>query len=483
MSITSTFNSALSGLTAARRSAQVISDNLANALTPGYARRSIELGSHGDVFPGVRVNGIQRHTDPVIIASRRSAEAEHGNASATSSFHTRMADLVGDPTDPYSITGRMAQFDASLVAAASLPSSVQRLDQVALDANGLVQTITQAADGLREMRSQADASISSQVDSLNSALKNVQKMNVRITAAQSSGSDAAALMDQRDTLIDQINAIVPVKVIARDHGQVALYTDGGAILLDGQAATLTFSPTRDTLPHMSVENGLLSGLEINGQPIQTSGDRSAIKGGTLAAQFQVRDELAPEAQATLDAAARDLAERFQQAGLDTTANASDPGLFTDGGTRFDPANETGLANRLAVNTAFDPEQGGESWRLRAGQAAADPGAPSDATLLRAFGDALKAPRAQTASVFGTSQQDAHDVAAGLQSWFAGQSRTSEATLSYASTLLSETRRIEAEQGVDTDAELQNLQLVEQSYAANARVLQAVDELMETLLRL
>lgn len=34
MSITSTFNSALSGLTAARRSALVISDNLANALTP-----------------------------------------------------------------------------------------------------------------------------------------------------------------------------------------------------------------------------------------------------------------------------------------------------------------------------------------------------------------------------------------------------------------------------------------------------------------
>ncbi len=37
-------------------------------------------------------------------------------------------------------------------------------------------------------------------------------------------------------------------------------------------------------------------------------------------------------------------------------------------------------------------------------------------------------------------------------------------------------------GVDTDAELQNLTLVQQTYAANARVLSVIDDLMKLLLK-
>jgi flagellar hook-associated protein 1 FlgK len=36
-------------------------------------------------------------------------------------------------------------------------------------------------------------------------------------------------------------------------------------------------------------------------------------------------------------------------------------------------------------------------------------------------------------------------------------------------------------GVDSDAELESLMLVEQTYAANARVLSVIDELMKLLL--
>jgi flagellar hook-associated protein 1 len=37
--------------------------------------------------------------------------------------------------------------------------------------------------------------------------------------------------------------------------------------------------------------------------------------------------------------------------------------------------------------------------------------------------------------------------------------------------------------VDTDAELQDLMLIEQHYAANARVMTVVDELMQRLLNI
>jgi flagellar hook-associated protein 1 FlgK len=41
----------------------------------------------------------------------------------------------------------------------------------------------------------------------------------------------------------------------------------------------------------------------------------------------------------------------------------------------------------------------------------------------------------------------------------------------------------AGQGVDSDAELQKLLLIEQSYAANARVMQAVDEMLQRLMEI
>ena len=45
------------------------------------------------------------------------------------------------------------------------------------------------------------------------------------------------------------------------------------------------------------------------------------------------------------------------------------------------------------------------------------------------------------------------------------------------------KTLEAAGGVDTDQEMQKLLLIEQSYAANARVIQTIDELMQMLLRI
>ncbi|MFD2438939.1 flagellar basal body protein [Paracoccus kondratievae] len=45
MSISSAISNAVSGLTAASRGTEVVSANIANALTPGYARRELNLST------------------------------------------------------------------------------------------------------------------------------------------------------------------------------------------------------------------------------------------------------------------------------------------------------------------------------------------------------------------------------------------------------------------------------------------------------
>lgn len=483
MTISSAFNNALSGLTAAGRATGIVSDNIANALTPGYARRSLEVASNGYNGNGVRVVGITRHSDPVLVSNRRAADAVHSNTNTIADFHAVLEKAIGTTDDPASITSRLADFESALVQAASLPDSATRLKLAVSGAKDLAHSISNASEQLRQTRSAADRSIASQVDRLNSTLKTVEDLNQKIQDVAGSGGNVNALLDQRQQAVDTINEIVPVNIAMRDHGQIALFTDGGAILLDGKAATLSFNLTGETKPHMTVQNNLLSGLEINGIAVRTTGPTSAIRGGSLAAQFEVRDVLSVNAQEDLDAVARDLIERFEAPGLDSTLAAGQPGLFTDDGNRFSATAPAGLAGRIEVNAVVDPDRGGDTWKLRAGLGAAMPGELGDARQLKAFEAALTAKRAQADDRFGTGDLSAAGVTAALLSKVASDNSVSATSLSFAAANKAELVRIEKQNGVDTDAEVQNLILVEKSYAANARVIQVVDELMDTLLRL
>lgn len=482
MTLATALNSALSGLAVQGRASGVVSENIANALTPGYARRSLELESNSAVASGVRATGIRRHVDPALLAGRRSADAALGAAEVLANFTSRYADALGQSGEESALTTRLAAFEASLIDAASRPDSTLRLEAVAQRANDLAVAISSASDRLQELRSAADRDIAAQVQRLNAALAEVAELNTRITSTQARGAETAALMDTRQALIDEINVIAPVRVLPRAHGQVALFSEGGAILLDGSPAQFGFAPVQQIVAEMAV-GGALSGLTLNGREIRTEQGKGALEGGRLAAQFHIRDQLAVSAQAGLDSLARDLVERFADPGVDPTLAAGIAGLFTDGGAVFDPADERGLAARIAVNAAADPAQGGDSWRLRAGLGAATPGEAGESRLLQALAATLTAQRLPLSGSFGTGALTAAEVSSTILSTAAQTAAQAEDRLSFAQASQLHMQQIELSQGVDTDAELGRLLLIEQAYGANARMIQVVDEMMQTLLRI
>jgi flagellar hook-associated protein 1 FlgK len=332
-------------------------------------------------------------------------------------------------------------------------------------------------------RSSAEDRIAQVVEQVNTSLREVQRLNERLVSAKSSGHATASLEDQRRTVLDSLAENVPVRLAQRDNGAVAIYTRGGVALLDGRPATLSFDKANLVTAQMTLENGALGGLEINGKPVQPSGEGSPIAGGKLAAHFEVRDRLATDVQAQLDAVARDLVERFQDPGLDATRGPGAPGLFTDGGARFDAADEAGLAGRLAVNAAVDPGAGGASWRLRDGLGAAAPGQVGNAALLNALSDALTRPSTLVSGDLGATQRSADEHAGALLSHFGQQRLTTERAVSFAGAHQSALVETELGQGVDSDAEMQKLLLIEQAYNANARMITTVDEMIDSLLRI
>ncbi len=483
MTIAGTLSSALSGLTANARAAEIVSSNIANAMTEGYGRREIILSARqvGAVGQGVNVVGVYRHADAALIGDRRLASAEAGHHRVQADFLKRLETAIGSPDQAQSLNGRIAALDGALIAASSRPESEARLSEVAKAARALTQQLDTVSDDIQAARTTADDRIEAGVAQLNSALGRVADLNRLIRMSASDGRDASALVDQRQQAIDQIAALVPVREIAREKGEIALITAGGTILLDGKAGQFGFSPVGLITPGMTTGSGALSGLTLNGKALSTTADKGPISGGTLAADFRVRDQLGPEAQARIDALAREVAERFAAPGLDASRAPGDPGLFTDAGAAFAPANELGLSQRLRLNAAADPEAGGALWRLRDGLGAATPGAIGNGALLTDWQAALSALQEPASAALPAGQRSLSGLTGEVTSAVAADRLAADGEASYARARADTLLNLELGSGVDSDQEIQTLLMIEQNYAANAKVVQTVDQMIKLLL--
>ena len=482
MSISSSLSNALSGLTAVSRSAELVSANLANATNPNYARREIELSARdgGTLSGGVTVNGVTRIVDQALLNDRRHADADVANAQTRSSFFQRIETTVGLPTEANSLSAKIAGLESSLIQAASQPASDTHLRSVITAGKTISDHLNMVSDDLQSLRMEADQSIAVEVETLNTKLGQIRDLNFDIARRGLGGHSTAALEDHRGALLDDVSRIVPLREVKSDNGQISLFTIGGTQLLSGQVSEITFDSTGLIMPHMTLSGGLLGGLEINGTAIDAA---AVFQGGSLAGHFEIRDELAVNAQQQLDAVARDLISRFESPSVDSTLLPGDAGFFTDAGAALDVLSETGLAGRLSINAAADPAQGGAAWRIRDGLNATVQGPAGNTDRLTAMTDALQDLKPTASGGFSASARSLNGLSADFLSELGRQKLETSSDVLFATTQQTGFRSAELENGVDTDQEMQKLLLIEQAYSANARVIQTIDEMIDALLRI
>ncbi|MGH1412434.1 MAG: flagellar hook-associated protein FlgK [Pelagimonas sp.] len=480
MSLTGALYNAFSGLQANARAASMVSTNISNATTESYGRRELALtpGAVGTTG-GVRISGVIRHSDPVLVADRRVSDAQLANSNGMYAHSKRLESLVGETGTPGALVERVTAFENALISAATNPASTQRLENVATAATSLTQSLNDLSYEIQQSRQAADTAISHQVQSLNEAMTRLDDLNENIIKANSTGSDSATLLDERARVLDSISEIVPLRVVERELGDIAVFTTSGATLLDGSPQEIGFEPVNAIGASMSLSAGDLNGLTVNGLAVNSTAN-GMFAGGSLAAQFAIRDDVAVESQASLDAISRDLIERLGPAGPDTTLGATDPGLFTDSGAAFDPLNEEGLAGRIQLNSLVAPGSG-SVWRLRDGLGAATQGEVGEGRLLQDITAALTASTIPSSSSLPSVSRSFVNHISEFSSNIAGtrvRAENEQSFLMSQNTALSE---LELSKGVDTDQELQRLMQIEQQYSANAKVMSVVDDLMERLM--
>lgn len=488
MSISNALNSAASGLRATSKLASTISNNVSNALTPGYASRATELSSvtAGGLGSGVRVAGTTRAEHPYLTAERRVAEAAAEAGSVRADAYARLVGAMGEAGAAGSLSASATALETALIAASATPQSPALLGTAVEAARALATSLTSTAAVAAQVRSEAEGAIAAQVETLNSTLHRIEDLNGKIVSLSLQGVDTLSLQDQRATLIDQISTIVPLKTVNRGDGAVALYTQGGGVLLDGAVWEVGFTAAPNGVTsEMTIENGALSGLTQRQGNQTVSLDagtgKGRLDGGSLGALFEVRDSLVPGVTAELDLYAADLIARFEELAPASALDAGGEGLFVDAAGTGAMA---GLAGRIGLNAAVDPAAGGAAWRLRDGLGAADPGAEGDGSTLQALADAMTAKRDPAGFASQTARNDSATMASEISSYFTGRSARADDDLAF------QTARADAlgeeelnVTGVDSDGQLQLLTAVERAYAANAKVLSTIDELMRVLLEI
>lgn len=484
MSIARALGNAISGLTATARGTEAVAANIANASTPGYARRDLVVSAQtaGGNAGGVRVDGVTRAVNASVLSESRLAEAARAEAATRLDFAARIDDAIGIAGNAGSLGSALSAFQTALSSAASRPDDDIRLTQVVDTATALADRLNTLSGEVQAARTAADQAIAADIASLNKSLAQVADLNRKIAVMEADGSDPSSLYDQRQGIISAIARIVPVQEVTRAAGAVALFTAEGAVLLDGTVPTeLSFTAAGQVTTAQTVGSGL-SMLVQNGVGLSQSQMR-LYAGGSLAANFAIRDELAPRAQELLDDIALDLHDRLADPAVDPTITLTSPGLFTDDGARATAADKTGLAGRIGVNDAVVESAGGAAWRIRAGLDAATSGTVGDATLLIAMSEALgKTAAPATGTGFSGKASLAGRLAfVEAQVSTARVNAQSDAAVrnSQADTIWS---RLAAD-GVDSDAEMQKLLQYEQAYAANARVIQAIQAMMDQILEI
>lgn len=501
MSINQAIGNAFSGLAAASRATEIVSRNIANASTEGYSATSLARSQmvNGVEGAGVRVTGVERAGNPFVTADRRRLEAGAGRAEAEAQIMRDLSDLISDPDGGDSLAGRFTALENALRGLADTPESSAMQATAAAAGRALATRFNTLSTQTGQMVGDLEADVQRKVQTVNTALKKIAQLNTTISNGRATGKDTTALEDERDRQIDLVNGIVPIRAKDREPGGMMISTVGGALLVEGSAREITWD--RD------------SGFKVSDIPTSAAPPSGGLMGGTLEASITALTQTIPAFLEQIDALAIDLIQRFQNIPNYPEPDSSDPltamlGLFVlDNAGQAQrlpshlgdplvpvevpptPAQRAeiaalypqGIVASLRFNPAFDPAAGGTASLLAETNPLVDvpPAEPYPTALMTAM-------RGVTNSAISgiTGSFNATDMAIALVSLreVNASQRESDASFQQAASRTVRERELSLT-AVDTDAELQALMRLEQAYAANARILQVANGLIDRLLEI
>lgn len=340
-------NTATAGLQATQAAIGLVSQNVANAGTAGYVKRTLaSVSTLGN--SGVATGTISRTLDAVSLKQLRLETAGASYTGLTANVQGQLDALYGVPGSASALDGVMNGFSQALQALAGDPTSAATRASAVSAARSVATTISGIARGVQDLRTGLEAQLGGDVTSASTLLSQIAGLNGRIAGASTSDSGTATLLDQRDQAINTLSQYLDVQVSEQPDGSVTLLTASGATLVDhGAAASLAFDG-RGTVGAEALYTtdpatrgvGTVTATTPAGARIDLIAT-GAIRSGSIAAAVSLRDDTLVQAQRQLD----DLAAGLSRAVSDRPATGV--AVAANGRTGFD-IDLTGLQAGNAV---------------------------------------------------------------------------------------------------------------------------------------
>ena len=301
----------LTGLQSSQEAINVLGHNIANVNTPGYSRQQVTLNASPAVNwgnfrfgTGVSVSGVQALRDQFLNLQLTQSIANHSGAQTryegVQSVSSAFAD---DGTN--GINSQLQQFFTSMQTLATNPESSALRQAVLGKGESLVNQLQATYQTLTDQISNSNQQVAAMVTDVNALTEQIASLNKKISMQVDPQSDHDAI-DQRQELTDKLAKLVGIQVSSDSRNQYQISLDSGAATLVAgiNSYKMTASHSGD-LPSNNLKVEVHSGKAV----INVTGK---IKGGTLGANMDLRDNVLPGYQDQLNRIAGSITSQLNQ---------------------------------------------------------------------------------------------------------------------------------------------------------------------------
>ena len=280
---------------------QVTGNNIANVATPGYSRQEPLLAPTGTSIYGVGISSgagvkladVRRIVDDALQQRLNDAFSQMNHYQVAQETLARVESLFNEGTDT-DLSSALSELFNAFAQLVQSPESNSQRRLVVNQAQTVVDELHRQATGLQDFRQELTARLSAGVQDADRLARNIAALNMQIVSAESDGSTAASLRDQRDVAISQLSKLIGVSAREQSNGAVTLYLGSEALVYQGDCRGLT-----------------LVNRQVNGQVAQTVSFADnegpvVLGGGQIAGLQATRDGELAQASDRLDCLAEQL---------------------------------------------------------------------------------------------------------------------------------------------------------------------------------
>ncbi len=496
MTLSSAFSIINSAFASNAAQSAIISSNISNANTPGYAREIANVLTNS--YGGSDVASVTREANSALLEQVNTSTSQAASEQALANGLTTLAQTVSDSASSSSTSGStqngdspsamLANLQSALTTYEASPSNAAAGQAVVTAASNLAASLNSGAAAVQQVREQADSNMASSVSTINSLLNQFSQVDGTIVSGLAMGANVSGAEDTRDTILTQLSQQIGISTTTNANGSTSIYTDSGVNLYQNNVASLlSFTPTATLVAGASGNP-----VTVDGVPITGASSPMAIQSGALAGLADLRDTVAPQYQAQLDQIAGGLVNAFAESDQSTTNTGlpSLPGLFTYAGATSLPATNdvTGLAASIEVNPAVDPSQGGDVSLLQNGGINGSnyvyntTNSAGYTGLIQQLIGATTATQSFDPSAGLGSSGSLGDYANASVSWLQAQNQQASNHVDYQNSLVTQaTAALSNTTGVSLDTEMTNMLNIENTYTTTAKLLTTVNDMFTALI--